>query len=259
LTKSVHDASLVLEVIAGPDGYDSTLFDEPYQGAIPATPVKKLAYFDVALNHPGLDAGIREHHLSYYQKLREQGYDVEAVSFDLLEFLVPTYYILTTAEASSNLGRFDGLRYGYRSNEKPADLLSFYKKNRSEGFGVEVQRRILSGSFVLSAGYFDAYYVKAQQVRKQLYEKALEIFSQYDALLMPNSPVTAFKLGEKMSDPLAMYLADIYTVFANLAGLPAISLPLFTHSNGLPVGLQVLMAPGKDAELLALSGELVGQ
>src|SRR5205814_1813950 len=164
----------------------------------------------------GLDKEIKTRITTILDKLKLEGHTVEAVDFPYLEFLVPTYYVLTTAEASSNLARFGGVPYGYRS-KNATDLESTFKKSRSEGFGKEVKRRIMLGTFVLSAGYYDAYYAKAQQVRRLVVDKLSEILSQYDAIIMPTVPSTAFKIGEKTNDPIAMYLADIYTVLANLA------------------------------------------
>jgi aspartyl-tRNA(Asn)/glutamyl-tRNA(Gln) amidotransferase subunit A len=181
------------------------------------------------------------------------------VQFDYLDYIVPAYYVLTTAEASSNLSRFDGVRYGYRSAVPSADLIEFYKNNRSEGFGKEVKRRIMLGTFVLSTGYYDAYFTKAQQVRHLLVEKTKIIFSDHDFILMPNSPTPAFKFGEKTEDPIAMYLADIFTVMANLVGCPAISLPLYKHSNGMPFGLQVMGQNFNELSLLQVSNELTQQ
>ena len=181
------------------------------------------------------------------------------VPFELLEYIVPAYYVLTTAEASSNLNRYDGVRFGHRTSVPVEDLTEFYKRNRSEGFGKEVKRRILLGTFVLSAGYFDAYFTKAQQVRKMLVDNIMQIFSEYDAIILPTSPTTAFTFGENSDDPIAMYLADIYTVFANLTGLPAISIPLYKHSNTLPFGLQVLTNKMDEVTLLQLSTMLMQQ
>src|SRR6202008_3601358 len=149
-------------------------------------------------------------------------------------------YVLTTAEASSNLSRFDGVKFGYRAEIADGDLTELYKASRSQGFGKEVQRRIMLGTFVLSAGYFDAYFTKAQQVRQLLANRTKEIFSDFDAIISPTVPVPAFRIGEKSSDPVEMFLADIYTVFANLVGIPGISIPLFRHPNGMPFGLQVM-------------------
>jgi aspartyl-tRNA(Asn)/glutamyl-tRNA(Gln) amidotransferase subunit A len=165
--------------------------------------------------------------------------------------------VLTTAEASSNLSRFDGVKYGYRTPEKDIDLTDLYKETRSKGFGKEVKRRIMLGTFVLSAGYYDAYFTKAQKVRKILFEKIKLIFNDFDFIILPTSPSTAFKIGEKMDDPIAMYLADIYTVMANLVGVPAISLPLFTHTNGMPFGVQVLASRFNELALLRISDQLM--
>ncbi len=167
--------------------------------------------------------------------------------------------MLTTAEASSNLSRFDGVKYGYRTNAPGVELIDFYKKTRSGGFGKEVKRRIMLGTFVLSAGYYDAYFTRAQKVRKILTEHIRLIFNEFDFILLPTSPVPAFKFGEKMDDPIAMYLADIYTVTANLVGIPAISLPLFKHSNGMPFSLQVMANRFDEVSLLQVSKLLFEQ
>ena len=205
------------------------------------------------MDHPGIDPEIKIATENYIQSLKDKGFTVEAINFDWLDYIVPTYYILTTAEASSNLSRFDGVRYGYRSTDGIDDLNEMYKQSRNKGFGKEVQRRILLGSFVLSAGYFDAYFTKAQQVRRLLSENTTKVFEQYDAIISPTVPSPAFKLGEKSDDSVAMYLADIYTVYANLVGLPSISLPLFKHSNGMPFGLQLMTNHFEEELMFALS------
>jgi len=260
---TVADLALMLEVMAGPDSYDSTaLQSEPEAyGAKLSEDTKPLrfAYFPDALNHPGLDPEIRENQLKCYQSLQDQGHLVEAINFNLLELIVPAYYILTTAEASSNLSRFDGVKYGYRDHTENLELSEFYSSTRSSGFGKEVKRRIMLGTFVLSAGYFEAYYAKAQKVRRILTEQTEAIFRDFDAILMPTSPSIAFKFGEKTDDPIQMFLADIYTVFANLTGIPGISLPLFTHSSGMPFGLQVMTSRGDDLNLLRISNKLISQ
>ena len=174
-----------------------------------------------------------------------------------MDYVVPTYYILTTAEASSNLSRFDGVRFGHQTALKNSDLTEMYKASRSEGFGKEVQRRIMLGTFVLSSGYYDAYFTKAQQVRQLLHQRAKEIFAGYDAIISPTVPATAWKFGEKSDNPTAMYLADIYTVFANLVGIPAVSLPLFKHTNGMPFGLQVMCSHFEEVNLHRLSKVLM--
>ncbi len=262
-SKTIEDAALVLEVMAGEDEFDSTVSSKPvpaYSKEISkeidkANNPKRIAYFKETLFHPGLDAEIKTKIETYLKDLEAKGYLVEAIDFSLLSYLVPTYYVLTTAEASSNLSRFDGIKFGHRTKESVADLNDLYKKTRTEGFGEEVQRRILLGSFVLSAGYFDAYFTKAQQVRQKLVDLTSTVFSKYDLILSPTVPTTAFSLGEKNHSATEMFLADIYTVYANLVGIPAISIPLFTHSNGMPFGLQVMSASFNEVGLLSFSKE----
>jgi aspartyl-tRNA(Asn)/glutamyl-tRNA(Gln) amidotransferase subunit A len=263
--RSVPDVARVLEVIAGPDEFDSTVArQETLKGSlgkIDKADQKKyrIAYFKEALDHEGLDPEIREAILGRLSQWRQQGHTAEAVGFDLLDYIVPAYYVLTTAEASSNLARYDGIRYGYRTPGKGLELTEFYKRTRSEGFGREVKRRILLGTFVLSAGYYDAYFTKAQQVRKMLVDHTNLLFNEFDILILPTSPSTAFVHGEKMSDPIAMYLADIYTVYANLTGIPGISLPLFTHTNGMPFGIQAMTSRFKELLLLQFSHQMMQQ
>jgi aspartyl-tRNA(Asn)/glutamyl-tRNA(Gln) amidotransferase subunit A len=184
---------------------------------------------------------------------------VEIIDFELLDYIVPAYYVLTTAEASSNLSRYDAVKYGNRPVRGAADLTDFYKKNRSAGFGREVKRRILLGTFVLSAGYYDAYFTRAQRVRKKLVEQTDLIFNDFDIILSPTAPSTAFRIGEKMDDPISMYLADIYTVYANLTGIPGISIPLFRHTNGMPFGIQAMTSRFKELSLLQFSHFLMQQ
>lgn len=259
---TVEDAALTLEVIAGADDFDSTVSYEPvksYSSLIDSGNNKKyrIAYFTEAIEHPSLDPEIAESFIGFFDKLTEDGHTVEPIHFNLLDYIVPAYYILTTAEASSNLSRFDGIKYGYATKDNFTDLTEFYKKSRSNGFGKEVKRRIMLGTFVLSAGYYDAYFTKAQKVRKILSEKTSEIFKDYDALIMPTVPSPAFRLGEKSNDPIEMFLADIYTVFANLVGIPGISLPLFMHSNGMPFGMQVMVSREDELSLLCLSKRIM--
>lgn len=260
-TNTVEDAALVLEAIAGIDDFDSTANDLPvpaYSNLLADNNKQyKIAYFKQALEHPSLDPEIASAIKETISQLIKTGHTVEPVDFELLDYVVPAYYILTTAEASSNLSRFDGIKYGHATNEAFSDLTEFYKKSRSEGFGKEVKRRIMLGTFVLSAGYYDAYFTKAQQVRKILFDRTAEIFRQYEAIIIPTVPSPAFRFGEKSNDPIEMFLADIYTVFANLAGIPGISLPLFTHSSGMPFGLQVMAAKDNELSLLQLSKRLM--
>lgn len=260
-SSNIEDAALVLEVIAGADNFDSTVSDKPvpsFSKTIHSegTPTK-VAYFKETLSHPGLDPEIKQQTEAYLDELSAKGYMVEAVDFSLLPYLVPTYYVLTTAEASSNLSRFDGIRFGHRTSKPLDDLTELYKLSRTEGFGEEVQRRILLGSFVLSAGYFDAYFTKAQQVRQQLVDLTNRLFSQYDMIVSPTVPSTAFELGRHQHSATEMFLADIYTVYANLVGIPAISIPLFKHSNGMPFGLQVMSQSFNETALLQFSKKMM--
>jgi len=258
--RSVEDVALLLEVISGVDEYDSTVKRQapPVWKADP-TRTYRIAYFKEALDHPGLDPEIRQAILQRAEEWRQAGHTVEAVDFDLLDFIVPAYYVLTTAEASSNLARFDGVRYGYRTPDPQLELTEFYKRTRSEGFGKEVKRRILLGTFVLSAGYYDAYFTKAQQVRQLLVERTNLIFNDFDIIILPTAPTTAWRIGEKTDDPISVYLADIYTVYANLTGIPGISLPLFGHTNGMPFGVQAMTSRFNELSLLQFSHQMMQQ
>lgn len=252
IARSVEDASLLLEVIAGKDNYDSTasqLEVPEYSKSLSLTDKPKIAYLSEAIHGEGIDPEVKGMMLAQIEKLKSEGFVVEEVQFPLLKYAVPTYYVLTTAEASSNLSRYDGVHFGYRS-KNATDLESTYKKSRSEGFGEEVKRRIMLGTFVLSAGYYDAYYAKAQKVRRLIRDKSMEILSNYDLMILPTAPTTAFAQGEKTTDPVVMYLADIFTVQASLAGLPAISIPAATHSNGMSIGLQIIGKHFKEQEML---------
>ncbi len=257
---NVDDASKVLEVIAGADEYDSTVSQKPiekYSEVLKEKKKNRFAYFKETLEHPSLDTEIADGINKLIEQIKSEGHEVTALGFEYLDYIVPAYYILTTAEASSNLSRYDGVRYGYRSAKPSTDLTEFYKHNRSEGFGKEVKRRIMLGTFVLSTGYYDAYFAKAQKVRRKLVEKTQLVFNEFDFILMPTSPSVAFKIGEKKDDPIAMYLADIYTVFANLTGIPGISLPLFKHSNGMPFGIQLMAKQFNELSLLQASQQLM--
>ncbi|RKD20458.1 glutaminyl-tRNA synthase (glutamine-hydrolyzing) subunit A [Pelobium manganitolerans] len=258
IAKSVEDVALLLEVIAGRDAHDGTSSSVPvpsYASIVAnynCSDKKRIAYIEETLHAEGLDPEIKANTLAQIENLKKEGHTVEPVSFEYLDYVVAAYYILTTAEASSNLARYDGVHYGYRSDQS-ADLISTYKKSRSEGFGDEVKRRIMLGTFVLSAGYYDAYYSKAQKARRLIKEKMDHILEDYDFIITPTTPAPAFNIGEEPSDPMVMYLADIFTVGASLAGLPAISLPSGNNQAGLPLGLQVIGRRYKEEDLLAFS------
>lgn len=259
LANNVADCAAILEVIAGQDEFDSTVSSKPvpsYEEFLKSGKKYKLAYLKETIDSPGLDPEIKQKTYSLIEQLKSEGHTVEAVDFPMLDYLIPAYYVLTTAEASSNLARYDGIHFGYRS-PKAHDLESTYKMSRSEGFGKEVKRRIMLGSFVLSSGYYDAYYGKAQKVRRLIREKTLEILSQYDFVLTPSTPGTAFKLGSKTNDPITMYLEDIYTVQANLCGVPAISVPVGNHSNCLPFGLQLMGKPFDEVGLFDMAQQMM--
>ncbi len=252
ITKSIDDMQIIMEVISGKDDFDATVSDKvvpSYTKEFIAEKKYRIAYIKECIEHEGIDEEIKKVTFDKIELLRKEGHIVEEISFPYLDFLVPVYYVLTTAEASSNLSRFSGLSYGYRS-KNISDLETTFKRSRSEGFGAEVKRRIMLGTFVLSSGFFDAYYTKGQQVRRLVQEKTNEILSNYDFILSPTTPTPAFKLGEKVSNPVAMYLADIFTVHANISGNPAISIPVGNHSNGMPMGLQLMSANFSEGELL---------
>jgi len=255
ITKSVEDAALLLEVMAGVDEYDSTLSTKEipaFSTDLKEPGKKKIAYLQESLSSPGVDAEVKNALTQAIDKLRAEGHTVKPIAFEYLDYLVPAYYILATAEASSNLARYDGVHYGYRS-PKATDLQSTYKLSRSEGFGKEVKRRIMLGTFVLSAGYYDAYYAKAQKARRLIREKTQEILKEYDFILTPTAPEPAYNIGKEETDPVVSYLADIFTVQASLSGLPAISLPVGNNSKGLPLGLQLLAGQFEEQELLNFS------
>lgn len=258
---TVSDVATLLEVMSGPDEFDSTALPVPaVKFTLTAEVGKKyrIAFFKTALEHASLDPEIKQSITLLLDQLKADGHQVEGMSFDLLDYVVPAYYVLTTAEASSNLSRYDGVRYGHRTKVNATDLTDFYQRTRSEGFGKEVQRRIMLGTFVLSAGYYDAYYSKAQQVRRLLAEQVTRIFSEFDAILIPVSPTTAFHFGEKQDDPTTLYLADIFTVFANLTGIPGIAIPLFKHTNGMPFGVQIMSSKSDELTLLQLAQSITG-
>jgi aspartyl-tRNA(Asn)/glutamyl-tRNA(Gln) amidotransferase subunit A len=242
VTNTVKDAAMVLKVLAGQDPLDATSSNRPvddYVGGL-TKPVAGLRvgvpaeYFG-----EGLDAEVRSAVEKTISRLEVAGCVIAPVHLPHTKYAVPTYYVIATAEASSNLSRFDGVRFGLRSDESKT-LSAMYKKTRDEGFGAEVKRRILLGTYVLSAGYYDAYYKKAQQVRALITRDFLEAFAQVDVLVGPMTPTAAFRIGEKADDPMAMYLADIYSVAASLAGICGVSVPCGTTADGLPIGVQIM-------------------
>lgn len=258
IANSVRDTALLLEIMAGEDDFDSTVSAEAvpaYTQQLQPLSKAKIAYFDAALNHPGLDPTIRAESLTLLEKLRTEGHQVEAVDFEYLPYLVPSYYVLTTAEASSNLSRYDGVRYGYRTASADS-LEDHYRKSRTEGFGTEVKRRIMLGTFVLSVGYYDAYFKKAQQARRLIQDRLEQILADYDFIVMPVTPSGAWSIGTKQDNPVEVYLSDIYTVLANLAGIPAIALPLGKDKIGMPFGIQFMAAKFKETRLLRFAHAL---
>jgi aspartyl-tRNA(Asn)/glutamyl-tRNA(Gln) amidotransferase subunit A len=254
-SKQIEDIAIVLSVIAGHDEFDSTVSRQPvpdYLSNLAGSDKFKVAYIQSTISSDALQEETMNAIRDAIDSLRSNGHTVEAIDFPLLPSILPTYYILATAEASSNLSRYDGVRFGHRS-KNVTDLASLYKKSRSEGFGKEVQRRILLGTFVLSSNYYDAYYTKAQKVRRMIRNKTKEIFDSYDFILMPSAPTTAFKLGQHTDNPLEMYLADLFSVQANVAGVPGISFPYGKDRQGLPIGLQALADDFQEKKLLKLA------
>jgi aspartyl-tRNA(Asn)/glutamyl-tRNA(Gln) amidotransferase subunit A len=253
ITKNVEDAALILEIISGADEFDSTISNlavPKYSKNLFNKDTKyKIAYFKEALESDGLSPDVKKATFDKIEYLKNEGHQVDPVDFPLMKYLLPTYYILTTAEASSNLSRYDGIRFGHRTNAH-TNLESLYKKTRGEGFGDEVKKRIMLGTFVLSADYFDAYYTKAQRVRRKIKEATNDILNKYDFLISPTTPSTAFKIGEKTDDQLKMFLADIFTVHANVVGNPAISIPNGTDKSGLPIGFQISAKEFEEEKML---------
>ena len=242
ITKDVRDSAILLNIIAGHDEKDSTSVDMPkkdYEKALTGD-IKGLKIgVPKEFFGEGINKEVKESLKQAIETYKKLGAEVEEFSLDIAKYALATYYIIACAEASSNLGRFDGIRYTYRAKNFK-DLKDLYKKTRSEGFGAEVKRRIILGAYVLSSGYYDAYYKKAQQVRTLVMNEFNKGFEKYDVILTPTSPTVAFGIGEKSDNPLEMYLADICTVSVNIAGLPGISIPCGVDSNGLPIGMQLI-------------------
>ncbi|HCO08430.1 MAG TPA: Asp-tRNA(Asn)/Glu-tRNA(Gln) amidotransferase subunit GatA [Acinetobacter ursingii] len=255
MARSAEDCAYLMNVIAGHDAKDSTSVEkdvDDYVANLNATSLKGLRigipkqYFNVA----GLDADVKARVEESLKKLEDMGAILVEIDLSMTESYVPTYYLIAPAEASSNLSRYDGVRYGYRC-ENPVDLMDLYKRSRSEGFGAEVQRRILIGTYALSAGYYDAYYVKAQKVRRLIQQDFLKAFETVDVIAAPSAPTTAYKIGADLT-PVEMYLGDIYTLAVNLAGLPAINAPVGLDSQNLPVGLQLIGNYWSESQLLSI-------
>jgi aspartyl-tRNA(Asn)/glutamyl-tRNA(Gln) amidotransferase subunit A len=253
--RCVADVAALLDIISGPDRRDSTCWPESLEAAsvsleIPPTP----GTIGVPANYlsEGVDADVKEAVERAIHTYQSMGFTIREVSLPHTDLAVPTYYIIATAEASSNLARYDGVRYTRRTSEL-TDAVDLFSASRGEGFGTEVKRRIILGSYVLSSGYYDAYYKRAQQVRALIRNDFLAAFNEVDLILTPTTPTPAFKIGEKISDPLAMYLADIFTISVNLSGLPGVSLPCGLSSDGLPIGLQLIGQPFMEGALLKVA------
>ncbi len=254
MTKSIEDLALLTEIMAGADGQDATVFQQAAPVYVePKAPAKaKFAVMKQGISEEGIDPEVRAMMLALIEKLTAAGHEVTYFDFPLLDYMVPAYYVLTTAEASSNLSRYSGMLYGKRS-ALAHDLDSTYTLTRTEGFGEEVKRRIMLGTFVLSSDQYDAYYDKAQRVRQVIRTETEKVLADADAILLPTTSTPAFKLGEKAADPIAMYMADLFTVQAPLAGNPAISIPAGTTAAGLPMGVQLMTGILEEQALFDLS------
>jgi aspartyl-tRNA(Asn)/glutamyl-tRNA(Gln) amidotransferase subunit A len=258
ITNNIYDSALLLEVMAGSDKFDNTSSNkkiEKYTKLKKIKEPKKIGYIKECFETEEIEKDVKKTIQNKIESLKLDGHIVEPVSFPLLDFLVPTYYVLTTAEASSNLARYDGVHYGYR-DKKASNLLETYYKSRSEGFGPEVKRRIMLGTFVLSSEYYDDYYTKAQKIRRLIYEDTKKLFENFEFIISPTTPHTAFDIGMKHKDPTRLYLEDIFTVQANLSGNPAISLPVGKDSNGLPVGLHIMSDHFNEKGLFSFSQDI---
>ena len=250
---NADDANLVMEIMAGRDEKDMTTLPDFWQKQ-PEFTKKKIGLVKQCMTDD-VDMAVRQKTLGYAKRLEQLGYDVEEVDLEMMQYSLAMYYIIVPAEISSNLARYDGVRYGHRAAEVKT-LAELYGRSRNEGFTTENKRRIMIGSFVLSSGFFDAYYMQAQKARTLLINEFKKLFTEYDALLMPVAPTPAFKLGENTNDPIKMYLADIMTVPASLAGLPAISVPAGNNDEGLPIGVQLIGDYQSDGNLLKLTAEV---
>lgn len=253
-SKNVEDAALVMEVISGKDLNDSTSVEKVILDFSSSISKDKKLKIGIPKEYfaDGLDEEIRIAILNIVDELKLEGYEIKEVSLPKTEYTIATYYILTTAEASSNLARFDGARYGFRATDYK-NLKGMYLNSRTEGFGKEVKRRIMLGTYVLSSGYYDAYYRKAQKVRRLIKEDFDNAFKQVELIITPTTPTVAFKIGEKSDDPLQMYLSDIYTTSANLAGIPGMNVPIGKNSENIPIGMQILSQQFEEEKIFQLA------
>ncbi|MFY7919487.1 MAG: amidase family protein, partial [Chryseotalea sp.] len=259
IAHEVETIAKVLSIVAGKDDFDSTVSSEympDYATSIQENKNQtfKFAYSKQSIEHDGIQPEVKQAFSSAIEQIKKDGHQVNEINLPLQPYALPTYYILTTAEASSNLNRYDDIRYG--ASTQTSSLEQQYKRVRTDGFGEEVKRRILLGTFVLSSSYYDSFYSKAQKVRQLIRQETIEVFKQYDFLISPTAPTTAFKLGEKQENPLTMYLADVYSVYANIAGIPAISVPCGSDLQNLPIGLQIMAADFQEIKLLSIAHRL---
>ncbi len=256
--KKTEDLARILEVISGPDRYDSTVSKEPvpsFSKNIDVDQKKKIGVLKSLIEHPKMNGEIRVQMENCLGRLEAEGHELVDLDFANLDYLVPCYYVLTTAEASSNLSRYDGVKYGHRS-DNISNLESLYKLSRTEGFGMEVKRRIMLGTFVLSSGYYDAYFEKAQKIRKIVKNEIDELFAKVDVLALPTTLDYPWEIGDKDQDPVSIYLSDVFTVIANLCGIPAISFPLGRGSNNLSSGIQLISNSFEEQQLFNMSAIL---
>jgi len=259
ISKNISECAKILEVVSGNDSLDNTssfVKVDNYTEYINFTNKKyKIAYIKQAINHKHLNKDIKQKTLLKIDFLKNNGYQVDEIDYNLLNYMLPVYHILSSAEASSNLSRFDGIRYGYKNNSDA--LTSVYYKSRINGFNREVKRRILLGTFVLSSKYYNSYYLKAQKIRHLIKKTTRFIFNKYDFIISPTTPTTAFNIGENIKNPIAMYLSDLYTVQASLSGIPAISIPNGFDKKGMPVGLQIMSDVFEEKKLLSFANYLL--
>lgn len=259
LSKSIEDTARLLEVMAGADEFDSTVSHKEvpcYIKDLNFNKKTKIGYIKDTIENKGVSPEVKKNTKDILDKLKNEGHTVEPLDLKFQDYILSTYYILTTAEASSNLSRYDGIKFGHR-NQEARNLVEMYKKSRGDGFGKEVKKRIMLGTFVLSAEYYDAFYTKAQKVRRLIKEETDNLLSEYEFILLPTTPSSAFKLGEHSTNSLSMYLEDLFTVQASLSGVPAISIPNGIDNSGMPVGLQIMSKEFGESELLSFSKYLL--